>query len=180
MEPFAKMKPVNYFCKILHIRYLTGFWMHLLFLVHIWEFECPLVCFKDWVFLTHFKPPFHSYWKQIDWFRHEKESCLEWVKKWLKCFEKHRAIFLFFLVKLLKYLTISAKITCSKSTIKTLEERIKICPDLTLIRPERRHWRRSGLINVKSGHILLLLTVFLLLTLSMFLFARMEQLSQFC
>ena len=94
-EPFAKMKPGNYFCKILHIRYLTGFWMRLLFSVHIWEFECPPVCFKDWVFLTHFKPPFHSYWKQIDWFRHEKECCLEWVKKWLKCFEKHMVKFFF-------------------------------------------------------------------------------------
>ena len=125
MEPYAKMKPVNYFCKILHIRYLTGFWMRLLFLVHIWEFECPLVCFKDWVFLTHFKPPFHSYWKQIDWFRHEKECCLEWVKKWLKCFEKHMVKFLFFFSKAAKIPDNLSKDYLFKVNIKNTRSRYK-------------------------------------------------------
>ena len=67
MEPFTKIKPVKYFCKIIHLRCLTGFWMRFLFLVHIWEFECSHCrFFKDCVLLTHIKPPFHSYWKQIN------------------------------------------------------------------------------------------------------------------
>ena len=80
--------------------------------------------------------------------------------------------------KLLKYLTISANITSSKSTIKAREEGIRICSKLTVKTPGQRQCCRSGVINVKFERILLLLLVFLLLTLSMYLFAGMEQLSQ--
>ena len=62
MKVFAKIKSVNYFCKMLYL--------------DVWQsFECAfysqsidensnvgiLVYFKDWVILTHFKPPYHSY-----------------------------------------------------------------------------------------------------------------------
>ena len=84
-----------------------------------------------------------------------------------------------FLVKLLKYLTIPANITCSKSTIKTLEEVAKKCLKLTIKTPERGQWCHSGVINIKFEHISRLLLLFLLLTLSIYLFTGMEQLSQF-
>ena len=71
-----------------------------------------------------------------------------------------------FLVKLLKYLTIPANITCSKSTIKTLEEVAKKCLKLTIKTPERGQWCHSGVINIKFEHISRLLLLFLLLTLS--------------
>ena len=56
----------NGFCKTLNLRYLTGFWMRLSSPSVYENFNARiLACFKDWVFLTLFKPPFHSYWKQI-------------------------------------------------------------------------------------------------------------------
>ena len=42
----------------------------------------------------------------------------------------------------------------------------KICSKLTTKTPERLHWRRSGVFNVKFEHISHLVLVFLLLTLS--------------
>ena len=44
--------------------------------------------------------------------------------------------------------------------------RCKICSELTIKTPERRHWRRSGVFIVNFEHISHLVLVFLLLTLS--------------
>ena len=44
--------------------------------------------------------------------------------------------------------------------------RCKICSELTIKTPERRHWRRSGVFIVNFENILHLVLVFLLLTLS--------------
>ena len=119
-----------------------------------------LAYFKDWVFLTHFKPL--------------ESKSVDYKSNWLVSLQKRhwswmgwkvgKALFCF-LVKLLKYLIIPANITCSKSTIKTLEEGLKICPKLTI---KTRNFE----------HILHLLLVFLLLTLRIYLFAGMEQMPQ--
>ena len=45
--------------------------------------------------------------------------------------------------------------------------RCELCSKLTIKTPERRHWRRSGVIIVNFEHILHLTLVFLLLNLSM-------------
>ena len=50
-------------------------------------------------------------------------------------------------------------ITFSKLTIETLEQ-----GELTIKTPERRHWRRSGVLTVNFEHISQLVLVFLLLT----------------
>ena len=66
MEPFVKIKLVNYICKSLHIRCLTAFWMRLCSQATYENSNVQiLVYFKDWVFLINFKPPCHSNWKQI-------------------------------------------------------------------------------------------------------------------
>ena len=57
-------------------------------------------------------------------------------------------------------------ITCSKSTIETVEQNVKICSKLTIKTPDRRQWRRSGVLIVDFEHISHLVLVFLLLTLS--------------
>ena len=51
----------------------------------------------------------------------------------------------------------------------------KICSKLTIKTPEERHWGRSGVFIVNFEHILHLVLVFLLLTLSMQLPARLTQ-----
>ena len=45
--------------------------------------------------------------------------------------------------------------------------RCEICSKLTVKIPERRHWRRSGIFIANFEHILHLVLMFLLLTLSM-------------
>ena len=88
VEPFAKIKPVNYFCKILHLRCLTEFWVHLLFSVDIWELECPHSrLFQRLGVLNSFEATISLILKanqlttnQIDWFLHERDCCLKWVK----------------------------------------------------------------------------------------------------
>ena len=58
---------------------------------------------------------------------------------------------------------------------------VKTCSKLIITTPERRQSRhRSGVFSVKFEYILRLLLLFLLLTLSMYLFAGTEQLSQLC
>ena len=156
--------------------------MRLLFSVHIWEFECPHSClFQRLGVLNSFQTTVSLIMKanqlttnQIDWFLHESGCCLEWVKKWVKVFRN--TWWSCCLVKLLKCTTISANITCSKLTMQTIDKGVKICLKLTIKTPARRQWRRSGVINVKFEHILLLLPVSLLLTLNMYFFAAMEQL----
>ena len=151
MKPSAIIKPVNYFSKILHLTCLTGFWMRLLFSVHIWEFECPHSrLFQRLGVLNSFQPTILLILKanQIDWLLHERNWYLECVKKCAKCLRNTWWNFCL-LVKLLKYLTISANITCSKSTIKALEEGVKMCSKLIIKTPEQRQWRLSGVINVK-------------------------------
>ena len=56
--------------------------------------------------------------------------------------------------------------TCSKLTIETLEQGVKICSKLTIKKPERRQWSRSGVFIVNFEHISHLVLVFLLLTLN--------------
>ena len=67
MEPFAKIKPVNNFLKIsiLDVRHGSEY---AFYFQSIYENSNAriLVYFKDWLFLTHFKPAFHSYSKQIN------------------------------------------------------------------------------------------------------------------
>ena len=58
------------------------------------------------------------------------------------------------------------KLTCSKSTIETIEKGVKICSELTIKIPERRHLHRSGVFIINFEHISHLFLVFLLLTLS--------------
>ena len=135
IEPFA--------CKTIFAknRCLTGFWMRLLFSVfwmcllfsvRIWEFEfLHSRLFQRLGVLNLFQTTISLIMKtnqltanQIDWFLHERDCCLEWVKKWVQLLRNTWWNF-FFLVKLLKYLKISANITCSKSTITTLEEGVK-------------------------------------------------------
>ena len=57
-------------------------------------------------------------------------------------------------------------ITCSKLTIETQEHGVKYVQSLTIKTPKQRHFRRSGVIIVNFEHILHLVLVFLLLTLS--------------
>ena len=45
-------------------------------------------------------------------------------------------------------------ITCSRLTIKTLEQRCEICSELTIKTPKRRHWCRFGIFTVNFEHIL--------------------------
>ena len=60
--------------------------------------------------------------------------------------------------------------TCSKLTIKTLEQGVKYVSKLTTKTPEERQWRRSGVFIVNFEHISQhLFLVFLLLTLNLFL-----------
>ena len=137
MEPLTKTKPVNYFWKILHFRCLTGFWVRLLFSVHIWKFEGPhFRLFQRLGVLNSFQTTISLILKanqltanQIDWFLHERDYCLDWVKKWVKVLRNTWWNFCF-LVKQLKIPEISVNITCSKTTIKTLEEGVKICSKL--------------------------------------------------
>ena len=60
--------------------------------------------------------------------------------------------------------------TCAKSTVETREKN-EIFSKLTKKKPERRHWRRSGVFIVYFEYIFYFFTVFLLLTLNMYLFA---------
>ena len=92
MEPLTKTKSVNYFWKIPHFRCLTGFWVRLLFSVHIWEFEGPhFRLFQRLGVLNSLQTTISLILKanqltanQIDWFLHERDYCLDWVKKWVK------------------------------------------------------------------------------------------------
>ena len=61
--------------------------------------------------------------------------------------------------------------TCSKSTIETVEKRVKCFQIITIKTPERRQWRRSVVFNVNFEHISHLFLVFPLLTWSIYLFA---------
>ena len=56
-------------------------------------------------------------------------------------------------------------ITCSNLTTETIKQGVK-CSKLAIKIPERRHWRRSGIFIVNFEHILHIVLVFLLLTLS--------------
>ena len=42
--------------------------------------------------------------------------------------------------------------TCSKVNNRNTKKRCKICLNLTIETPERRHWRRSGVFIVSFGH----------------------------
>ena len=44
-------------------------------------------------------------------------------------------------------------ITFSNLTIETLEQRCETCSKLTIKTPERRHWRRFGVLIVNFEHI---------------------------
>ena len=157
--------------------------MPFLFSVHIWEFECPHSrLFQRLGVLNSFQTTIsfilkanHLTTNQIDYFLYERVCSREWVEKWVT-FLRNTWWNFCFLVKLLKYLATSANIKCSKSTIKPLEEGVKICSKLTIKTPEQRQWRRSGVFNVKFEHIFRLPLVFLLFTLSMYLFPEMGEL----
>ena len=58
-----------------------------------------------------------------------------------------------------------ANIYLLKINIKNTRKTRKICLELTIKTPERRHWRRSGVFIVNFEHISHLFLVFLLLTL---------------
>ena len=90
-----------------------------------------------------------------------------WKRLWFWMGLKLGKTLFYFLVNPIKYPIIRAKIICSKWTIKTLEEGLKICSKIIV----KTH---------SFEHILRLLLVFLLLTLIMHLFAGMDQLSQLC
>ena len=49
---------------------------------------------------------------------------------------------------------------------RNTKTRFEICPKLTIMTPDRRHWRRSGVFIVNFEYILHFVLVFLLLTLS--------------
>ena len=49
---------------------------------------------------------------------------------------------------------------------RNTRRRCEICSELTIMTPERRHWRRPGIFVVNFEHISHLVLVFLLLTLS--------------
>ena len=70
--------------------------------------------------------------------------------------------------------------TCSKATIKkerNTRKRCEICSKLTINKPERRQWVPPGVFIANFEHILLLLLlVFLLLSLSMYLFDGKDKL----
>ena len=51
-----------------------------------------------------------------------------------------------------------------KVIIRSTRTRCEICSKLTIKRPERHHWRRSGVFIINFEHISLLVLVFLLLT----------------
>ena len=51
-----------------------------------------------------------------------------------------------------------------KVIIRSTRTRCDICSKLTIKRPERHHWRRSGVFIINFEHISLLVLVFLLLT----------------
>ena len=168
MEHFAKIKPLKYFCKRLCLRCLTGFWMHLLFSVHVWEFECShsrLFQIPGVLYSFQTTRQINQLQIKLIGFCMKGTVVLNRLKStwWNFCF----------LVKLVKHLTVSANITCSKSTIKTLGG-VKICSKLTKKTPEQRQWRRFGVFNVRFEHILHVLLVLLLLTLSMYLFSGLE------
>ena len=154
--------------------------MPFLFSVHIWEFECPHSrLFQRLGVLNSFQTTIsfilkanHLTTNQIDYFLYERVCSREWVEKWVT-FLRNTWWNFCFLVKLVKHLTVSANITCSKSTIKTLGG-VKICSKLTKKTPEQRQWRRFGVFNVRFEHILHVLLVLLLLTLSMYLFSGLE------
>ena len=44
--------------------------------------------------------------------------------------------------------------TCSKVTIETLEQGVKICSKLTIKTPERRQWHRSVVFIVNFEHVI--------------------------
>ena len=124
-----------------------------------------LACFKDWVFLTfsnHHSTHIES--KSVNY--KLKWLVSVWKRLWSSMGLKVGKTLFCFLVNPIKYLTIPAKIICSKWTIKTLEG-LKKCSKIIV---------KTHIFE----HILRLLLVFLLLTLIMYLFAGMEQLSQLC
>ena len=57
--------------------------------------------------------------------------------------------------------------------------RCKICSKLTIKTPERRQWRRSGVFIVNFEHILHLVLVFLLLTLSRYTETTSDPVAQY-
>ena len=62
--------------------------------------------------------------------------------------------------------TVPAGIYLLKVNNRNTRTRCKICSKITIKIPERRHWHRSGIFIVNFEHILHLVLVFLLLTLS--------------
>ena len=59
-----------------------------------------------------------------------------------------------------------ANIYLFKVTNRNIRKRCEICLKLTIKTPERRQWRRSGVINVNFKHISYIFLVFLSLTLN--------------
>ena len=64
--------------------------------------------------------------------------------------------------------------TCSNSTIEIPEKRCEIHAKLAIKKPERRHYRHSGVFIVNFEQISHIFLVFLSLTLSMYLFAGLK------
>ena len=68
-----------------------------------------------------------------------------------------------------------------KVNSRNTRARCKICSKLTIKTPERRHWRCSGVLIVNFEHILHLVLIFLLLTLSIkLLLGRFRIFSNIC
>ena len=60
---------------------------------------------------------------------------------------------------------------CFVDTREVATQKYEICSKLTIKKPGQRHCCRSGVLNIKFDCISYLLVLFLLLTLSMYLFA---------
>ena len=72
-------------------------------------------------------------------------------------------------LQILNVSTLHANCWCQymfKVSNRNTRARCEICSKLTMKTPERHHWRRSGVFIVNFEHILHLVLVFLLLTLS--------------
>ena len=109
---------------------------------------------------------------------YERACGVEWAEKRVKCLRNTYWQFCF-LVKLLKVLAIPAIIHYRfKVNNKNTKRRCKNMFKFNNKDTQRRHWNRSDIFNAKFDHISRLLLVFLLLALSMYLFAGMKQLSQ--
>ena len=92
IQPFVKIKPVNYYCNTLHLRCLAGFWMSLFFWVHIWKFDCPYSClFQRLGVFNPFQSTISLISKgnqlttnQSDWFLDDTNYGIKCVENWVK------------------------------------------------------------------------------------------------